>query len=128
MGTAAGQIGVSGTSVRLGGVIIGTFAGTTSLVVTLNSAATPAAVQALLRSIIYSNISNTPSILDRTITVTLTDGDGGTSNSPTKIVKVVKTTGVASVAPQRWSVSSESTDLDQMFADDTILTTILASR
>jgi hypothetical protein len=41
-GTAAGQIGVSGTAVSYGGVAIGTFTGTTTLVVTLNASATPA--------------------------------------------------------------------------------------
>lgn len=89
VGNLAGQISVSGTTVRYGGVAIGTFAGTTSLVVTLNDKATPAAVQALLRSITFSSLSENPSVLDRTIKVTLTDGDGGTSNLPTKLVKVV---------------------------------------
>ena len=89
VGTAANQIGVNGTTVTYGGVAIGTFAGTTTLTVTLNAAATPVAVQALLRSITFSSLSENPSILDRTVKVTLTDGDGGTSNSPTKTVKVV---------------------------------------
>ncbi len=40
-GTADGQIGVSGLSVSYGGVEIGTFSGTTSLVVVLNDKATP---------------------------------------------------------------------------------------
>lgn len=128
VGNAAWQISVSGTTVRFGGLIIGTFAGTTSLVVTLNGAATPAAVQALLRNITYSNISTTPSILNRTIKFSLTDGDGGTSNSPTKILKVVRTTAFASLAPQRSSARSQSTELDLIFADDAILKTILASR
>jgi hypothetical protein len=87
VGNLAGQIGVSGTTVSYGGVAIGTFAGTTSLVVTLNDKATPAAVQALLRSVTFSSLSENPSVLDRTIKVTLTDGDGGTSNLPTKLVK-----------------------------------------
>ncbi len=88
-GTAAGQIGVSGTEVSFGGVVIGTFTRTSSLVTTFNDKATRAAVQALLRSITFSANSDTPSPLDRTIRVSLTDGDGGTSNMPTKLVKVV---------------------------------------
>ena len=128
VGNAAWQISVSGTTVRYAGVAIGAFSGTSTLTVSLNIAATPAAVQALLRSITYSNISTTPSILNRTIKFTLTDGDGGISNSPTKILKVVRTTAFASLAPQRSSARSESTDLDLIFADDAILKTILASR
>jgi hypothetical protein len=88
VGNLAGQIGVSGSTVSYAGVPIGTFVGTTSLVVTLNDKATPLAVQALLRSITFSSLSENPSVLDRTIKVTLTDGDGGTSNLPTKTVKV----------------------------------------
>ena len=40
-GTGPGQIGIVGTSVRYGGIAIGTFTGTTTLIVTLNTAATP---------------------------------------------------------------------------------------
>ena len=88
MGNAAGQIGVSGTTVRFGGVSIGTFTGTTSFLITLNANATPAAVQALLRNITFTSLSENPSVLNRTVKVMLTDGDGGTSNLPTKIVSV----------------------------------------
>ena len=88
-GTGPGQIGIVGTSVRYGGITIGTFTGTTTLIVTLNTAATPAAVQALLRNITFSSVSDTPSAATRTVKITLTDGDGGTSNSPTKTIKVV---------------------------------------
>ncbi len=45
-------------------------------------------MQALLRRITFTTISDTPSTLDRTVRFTLTDGDGGTSNAPTKVVKV----------------------------------------
>ncbi len=89
MGNAAGQIGVSGTTVRFGGVSIGTFTGTTSFLVTLNGSATPAAVQALLRNITFTSLSENPSVLNRTVKVMLTDGDGGTSNLSAKTVRVV---------------------------------------
>ena len=71
------------------GVVIGTFAGTTTLTVTLNSAANKTAVQALLRNISFSSLSGAPSILQRTITATLSDGDGGTSLAVSTIVEVV---------------------------------------
>ncbi len=89
IGTAAGQIAVVGTNLRYGGVTIGRFTSGTSLVVTLYSNATAQAVQALLRAVTFSNVSENPSSLDRTVKVALTDGDGGASNQPTKTVKVV---------------------------------------
>ena len=90
-GVGAGQIGVSGINVTFGGVVIGTFTGgtgTAALVVTFNANATPARVQSLLRNINYRNTSATPSTLARTVQVTLTDGDGRTSNLPTKLIRV----------------------------------------
>lgn len=91
-GTGPGQIGVtvsgSTTAVTYGGVAIGTLTGTTSLTVTLNANATVAAVQALLRNVTFSNISEAPSTLPRTIDATVSDGDGGTSAAVTKTVQV----------------------------------------
>ena len=72
VGTAANQIGVSGANVTFGGITIGTFAGgvgTSALVISLNTAATPTvtlvAVQTLLR-----NIETTAQV----------DDDNGTAN------------------------------------------------
>ncbi|MBM4075898.1 MAG: hypothetical protein FJ267_09665 [Planctomycetes bacterium] len=90
-GVGVGQIGVSGSNITFGGIVIGTFTGgngATPLVVTLNANATPAATQALLRNITFRNTSATPSTNPRTAKVTLTDGDGGTSNIPTKQINV----------------------------------------
>ena len=88
-GSASGQIDLSGSNVRYGGVVIGTFAGKTAFTVTLNDKATALAVQALLRRIAFSNLSENPTVLDRTVTVTLSDGAGGISIANTKVVKVV---------------------------------------
>ncbi|MCY2962684.1 MAG: hypothetical protein NT069_03375, partial [Planctomycetota bacterium] len=93
-GTAAGQIGVSGTNVSYGNVLIGTFSGgvgTAVLVVTLNSKATPAAVAALARNICFSNVSDAPSTLTRTVGYIVADGSGGTSATATKLVSVTAT-------------------------------------
>ncbi|MBM4075737.1 MAG: hypothetical protein FJ267_08860 [Planctomycetes bacterium] len=91
-GTGAGQIGVNGSNITFGGVVIGTFTGGTgsvALVVTFNASATPTMAQAVLRNITYRSTSATPSTLARTVKVSLTDGDGGTSNMPTKQINVV---------------------------------------
>ncbi len=84
-GTGAGQISVSGTTVSYGGTAIGTFTGgssTNDLVITLNSSANAAAVQALIHNITYSN-SNSGDInsTSRTVRITVNDGDGGTSSN-----------------------------------------------
>ena len=94
-GNSAGQIGISGSAVSFGGTSIGTFTGgtngSTPLVVTLNSSATPAAAQVLLRNVTFDNVSEAPSALARTVRAVLSDGGGGTS------VAVTQTVNVASV-------------------------------
>jgi hypothetical protein len=90
-GTGAGQIGVSGSDVTFGGTTIGTFTGGTGsdpLVVTFNSSATPAAVQALLRKITFDTSALASSTGPRTVRAVLTDCDGGTSNPALKSVQV----------------------------------------
>jgi peptidase M10/serralysin-like protein/cadherin-like protein/Big-like domain-containing protein/hemolysin type calcium-binding protein len=62
---------------------IGTFTGGTNgdpLVITLNANATPEIVQSLVRAIRYHSSTDAPSAAQRTVTFTLTDGDGNTSN------------------------------------------------
>ena len=92
-GNAAGQIGVSGNTIKYSNKIIGTFAGTTTLVVTLNGNATPQAAQALLRNVTFR--TSAISTLTRTVQVSLNDGDGVISNLPTKTVRVI----ASNVAP-----------------------------
>lgn len=76
-GTGVGQIGLSGTNVTYGGTIIGTATGngTGTLVVSFNAAATPAAVQALVRDIGFNHDGNNPAALVRTVQFRLNDGD-----------------------------------------------------
>ena len=93
-GRYAGQIGVSGQNVTYGGNIIGTFTGglgLTPLEIHFNSAATPAAVQALLRMVMFSSAGTNPSGLPRTLDVTVSDGDGETSLTATKQIHVMLT-------------------------------------
>ena len=79
IGTASGQIGVSGSNITYGGTTIGTLsggAGGTALVVTLNSNATPAATQALLQNVTYKNLGSPATLSARTVQVTIDDGSG----------------------------------------------------
>ena len=87
-GTGTGQINVSSTIVKFGSTVIGTFTGgtnTVSLVITLNTNATPAAVQALARNLTFRSTSENPSTAQRTAKIVLTDGDGGTRTVTKKI-------------------------------------------
>ena len=92
-GTAAGQIGISGANVTFGGVTIGAYTGgtgVTPLVINFNANATPAAAQALARNLTYSNVSTTPSTVQRTVRISLNDGDGAT-RLVSKLINVVAT-------------------------------------
>jgi len=89
IGTGAGQIGVFGSTITYQGVSIGTFTGGTGgadLVITLDGDSTPAATQALVRALTYNNTSDAPNTANRTVTVVLTDGAGGTSTTQTVTV------------------------------------------
>ncbi|MBS7780101.1 DUF4347 domain-containing protein [Acidovorax sp. CCYZU-2555] len=92
-GTGLGQIGVSGGSVTYEGIAIGAIAGGSNgspLTVTFNSvSATPPAVTALLQSLTYANSNTTaPSTAPRSVSITLADGDGGTSTAAVVTVNV----------------------------------------
>ncbi|WP_139228556.1 autotransporter outer membrane beta-barrel domain-containing protein [Planctomicrobium piriforme] len=92
LGIGAGKIGVQGTNVTYGGVVIGTFTGGTNKVglnVTFNSNATPQAVQTLLRNITFKSTLTAPVTAARTIRAILTDGEGGTSAAVTKTIRIV---------------------------------------
>ncbi|SDM00491.1 DUF4347 domain-containing protein, partial [Pseudomonas indica] len=94
-GSGAGQVGLSGSAVLYGGVQVGTLVGgtgITNMVISLNAQATPEAVQAILRNLTYNNTNTTdPSTSNRSIQVSVNDGDGGTSNLS---VVTVSVTGV----------------------------------
>ena len=116
-GTAVGQIGVSGSNVTYGGVVIGTFSGGTSgtsLVITFNSAtATPTAVQALVDDITYSNAASTS--ITKTLSYTLNDGDGtangGTSTgTATATISVTDTTSPFAQTPATITKSPTNND------------------
>ncbi|MDB5694908.1 MAG: tandem-95 repeat protein [Sphingomonas bacterium] len=92
-GSTSGLIGVSGADVSFGGVSIGTVAGGTAgtpLEVTLNTAATSAAVDALLQNLTYANASNTPTAT-RTLTVNVTDAAGADLTTVGDTVYAVRT-------------------------------------
>ena len=71
-----------GSTVSVGGFVIGTVSANgvlgNNLVVDLNGNSTPPRVSTLLQALTYSNTNNaTPSLLQRTISVSVNDGLGG---------------------------------------------------
>ncbi|MCV9940311.1 GDSL-type esterase/lipase family protein [Boseaceae bacterium BT-24-1] len=95
---------ISGTTVRVNGTSIGTVSGGTNgndLVVSLNTSATPAAVQTLLQHVGFSTGAGSPTS-PREVTFTLNDGDG-TANGGQAVASAVATieltAGQGNVAP-----------------------------
>ncbi|MEI8213552.1 MAG: VCBS domain-containing protein, partial [Planctomycetota bacterium] len=88
-GTGAGQVGVTGTDVTFGGIVVGSFSGGigSSLIVTLNSAADRAALQAIARAVTYRDI-NASAQGNRTVRFSVVDGDGVAATDVEKSIRV----------------------------------------
>ncbi len=86
----SGNLGLDGRQILLGSTIIGTFTGgigsTTPLVISLNSSATLPAVQLLVSSLGYSNVSDALPDGNRTLNLFLFKG--GTSASASRAIAV----------------------------------------
>ncbi|MEH2196312.1 MAG: DUF4347 domain-containing protein [Nostoc sp.] len=90
-GTGATEINLDGREIYYGNTKIGNFSGgigTDSLVINLNTNATVAATQALVRNITFANTSQNPTTANRIIEIVLTDDAGSKSTSVTKTVEV----------------------------------------
>ena len=116
VGTGSGEIGVSGTDVTYGGVIIGTLAGGSygiSLTVSLNGNATPAAVQELVRNATFSSAATDAETRARYLQFTVLDDAGGnTSNQPFAVVVDDTATGDVSVSLSGSDLLVEGADTD----------------
>lgn len=80
----------SSSQVLFNGTVIGTFSGgvgNTPLAVKFDADATPTAATVVLRNLVYRNVSNQPTA-QRTVSVKLTDGDGGESLARSKKINV----------------------------------------
>lgn len=100
-GTAAGLIGLSGSTVSFGGVAIGTVtSGLTggTLVIALNASATPTAVQALVRNITFRTLGDNPVATPRTLVFSLNDGDGNASASASVTIAVTPVNDVPTIS------------------------------
>lgn len=112
-GTAAGEIGVSGTSVTYGGAVIGSWSGgtaTTPLRIDFNAAATPTAVQALVRNLTFDNTSDQPDTSTRSLAFALEDGDGGASAPAGLSVSVVRSNDPPAVTLDPTALAYDDSD------------------
>jgi hypothetical protein len=80
------KVHYNATDVIIGSLNPGGGEGTTDMVVTFNTNATPAIVQALVRSLTFKTINGAAGT--RTLNFTVSDGDGGVSNPATKTINV----------------------------------------
>jgi uncharacterized protein (DUF2141 family) len=82
VGNGAGQIGFDGTTVRYGGVVIGTASGGVGspFGVALNASASSAAVEALIERLTYANVSDTPTAT-RNLSIDIVDAGGAHANA-----------------------------------------------
>ena len=107
--TGAGQIGVSGSDVTFGGVVIGTIGATNDgangaiLTIALNANAIEESVQALIENLTYSTTNEAPAGTNRTIGIRVTDGDGGPGR---RALRGVNQAGGAEFSHQRSALLS----------------------
>ncbi len=95
-GTDPGQVLASGSNLFYndggGSIQIGTISGGYGvgdpLVVTFNSSATADGIAAVAEQVLFWNTSEAPSTTSRTVTMQVTDGDGGTSAVQTRTIDV----------------------------------------
>ena len=102
-GTVALASTSSGANVSVGNTVVGTLANAIAagndLVVNLNSAATAASVQTLVRAITYQNTdTDNPTAGNRIVRTTINDGDGGTSANADVTVTVAAVNDVPTIA------------------------------
>ncbi|HEX5065660.1 MAG TPA: cadherin domain-containing protein, partial [Myxococcota bacterium] len=127
-GAGIGNVSVSGSTILYdfgsGPTAIGSYTGggngTTPLTVTFNASATLTAVQAVVRNVTFSNVSDGPSTLARTVSLTLADGEGGTSTAVTKTVTVI-------ALPDPPVLGDASFTLAENTAAGTVVTTLAAT-
>ncbi|MCK7554779.1 hypothetical protein MKQ70_07095 [Chitinophaga sedimenti] len=88
-GSGPGQIGVSGNTVYYGGTAFASFSNSGGYMdFSLNAAATPASISALLRAITYTNTSQEPTVIDRTMWVFYISTGNPVDQSASFIIKV----------------------------------------
>ena len=115
-GTDAGQIGLSGTDVTYGGVVIGTLAGGSgaTLTITFNAAADSVSIDALIQNLTYANASDNPTT-SRNLVLNVTDADGLGLTGAGRLSTFAQLTGVSNPfngSPINFANNNSFIDLD----------------
>jgi hypothetical protein len=122
--------GLTGMTVRINGVAIGTLSGGVNgadLLIFLNTGATQARVQTLMEHIGYMSSSGAPSTLSRTVTFTLNDGDG-TANGGQNIGTASATITVTGNEPPQITSDGGGDSASKSVAENTTaVTTVTAT-
>jgi len=119
-GAGAGQVGFDGSTVRFGGVAIGTVVSNgqngSDLVVQWNASATAAMAEAVVENLTYRNSSSNP-VASRQVSIVVSDGDGGQSTQLNTITINVNTQvdGAAKLLPADQRVNTYAPG-DQIYA------------
>ena len=125
-GTGPGQVFASGSSVSYndggGSVVIGTLSGGYGagdpLVITFNATATADGVAAVAEQVLFWNTSDDPSVSSRTVTMQVTDGDGGTSTLQTRTIDVTAANDAPTAANDTASVDEGQSVLIDLAGND----------
>src|SRR5205085_2262297 len=80
VGTNPGEISVAGADISYGGTVIGSFTGGegADLMITFNADATSEAIDTLIESLTYQNLSDNPTLV-HFLSITITDAGGATN-------------------------------------------------
>lgn len=109
-GTEVGQIGFDGNAVTYEGIIIGLASGGRgeTLQVTFNGSATQEAIEALLESVTYANVSDTPTP-SRTLSFMITDRDGLSAQDAIQVHIAVQNDAPVISAPVARTLDEDTT-------------------
>ncbi|MBK5009826.1 DUF4347 domain-containing protein, partial [Pseudomonas sp. S60] len=123
----ANQVVLSGASIMYNGLVIGTFTGGSNgnpLVVTFTSNANATTVAALVQNLAYRNSNGSdPSTTQRTVSISMDDGAGGSSSVSTVVVDVVAVNDAPLVNVTGTNPTyTENTPAVQLFSGATINT------
>lgn len=89
--TNQGLVTVFGTNVSYAGTVVGTVSigvGSSPLTVNFNQNVSKEAVQAIARAVTFQIVGSTPTGDDRVVSFQVSDGSGGLSLAPTRVIKV----------------------------------------
>lgn len=114
VGNGPGEVGVVGNDVYYEGTLVGSFTGGTNgtpLVITFNSAACHCSVELTTANISYSNSSDAPSTLARTVTFTVDDGAATDATASADAIISVTATDDAAVANDDSATTDEATNV-----------------